>query len=249
MSEDNVDYRSRFYKSYISTHFGHLRDFSPEALERQRRTFRHYYGCLLPPDRNARILEVGCGYGAFLYYLRAEGYRNVEGVDISPEQVEAARCLRIPNVTCADAVEFLNRRPETYLCVVAIDFLEHFLKQEILGLLDAIYKSLKPGGRFILQSPNADGPFAGRLRYWDFTHEFALTGTSARQILETADFGEVYIFGTDPFVHNLPSLVRVLSWKVIKTLLWVYLVAETGTIRGHLLTQNLIVLAQKPKLA
>lgn len=241
-----MDYRTRLYSSYISTLFGHIRNLSPAALERQRRVFHHYFGRLLPQDRDAHILEVGCGYGVFLYYLHAVGYREVEGVDISPEQVETARRLGIPNVVCADAVEFLKKHPEAYDCIVAIDFLEHFPKQEVITVLEALFTSLKPRGKLIIQTPNADGPFAGRFRYCDFTHEFALTATSARQILEAVGFRDVCIFGTDPLVHGFPSLIRVLVWKVIKALLWVYLVAETGATRGHILTQNLIALARKP---
>ncbi len=240
-----MDHRSRLYERYSTTHFAHIRDLSVSALERQRRTFRHYFGELLPGDRDARILEVGCGYGAFIYFLQAEAYRNAEGVDISQEQVQEAHRLGVSNVVCADAREFLGGRPDRYECVVAIDFLEHFPKQEVLGVLEAIHKSLKSGGTLVIQSPNGDGPFAGRYRYWDFTHEFALTATSARQILVAAGFSDVRIHGTDPFVHGIPSLFRVLVWKVLRALLWVYLVAETGATRGHVLTHNLIAVARK----
>lgn len=241
-----MDYRSRLYETYLRTHFRHIRDLSPAAVERQRQTFRHYFGSLLLQDRDARILEVGCGYGLFLDYLRSEGYRNIEGVDISPEQVDAASRLGVSNVTCSDVVSFLKQRSEAYDCVVAIDFIEHFPKQEALEVLDSIYTRLKPGGRLILQTVNAGGPFTGRHRYSDFTHEFSLTATSVNQILEAVSFSDVRVYGMDPFVHGLPSLIRVMVWKVIKAFLWIYLVAETGVLRGHILTQNLIASARKP---
>jgi len=245
MHEGKKDYRTRLYDVYVSTHFRHIRDISLTALEKQARTFRHYYGPLLPRDKNARILDVGCGYGAFLYFLKTEGYRNIEGVDISQEQIDTAKKLGLDNVVCEDALSFLQARPETYDCIVAIDFLEHFSKEEVLDILHAIFQALKPGGRLIIQTPNADGPFAGRYRYCDFTHEFALTATSARQILEAVGFRKVQIFAVEPFVHSVPSLFRVLIWKVIKLLLCLYLAAETGVIRGHILTQNLIAVAYK----
>lgn len=243
-----TDYHSRLYNTYVSTYFGHIRDLSSAALERQCGLFRQYFGRLLPQDRDARILEVGCGYGAFLSYLQAEGYRNVEGVDISPEQAEAARRLGLSNVVCADAIAFLQEHPETYDCVVAIDFIDHIPKGQVLDVLKAIYSGLRPAGVLILQAVNAGGPFAGRLRYADFTHEFALTPVSARQVPEAVGFGDVRIFGTDPFIHSFPSLVRVLVWKVIRAVLWVYLAVETGVTRGHIFTQNLIAVARKPTL-
>lgn len=122
----------------------------------------------------------------------------------------------------------------------------HLPKGQVLDVLEAIYSGLRPAGVLILQAVNAGTPFAGRLYYADFTHEFALTPVSARQVPKTAGFGNVRIFGTDPFIHNFPSLVRVLVWKAIKAVLWVYLVAETGVTSGHIFTQNLIAVARKP---
>lgn len=214
-------------------------------MERQRAPFRHYFGALLPTDQNARLLDVGCGYGAFLYYLQKEGYNNAEGVDISPEQIEAARRLGVSNVMCSDVVAFLQGRTEAYDCITAIDFVDHVPKEQILPLLKAIHNALRPGGSFLMQAVNGGSPFAARLRYADFTHEFALTALSARQILEAAGFTSVQTFGTDPYVHGLRSLVRVMIWKALTALLGVYLAAETGVLRGHILTQNLISTAVK----
>ena len=234
-----MDFKIRFYDTYEN-------DLSPRDLEDYRITYKHYYGNLLPSDLNSRILEIGCGQGAFLYYLASESYENIEGIDISPEQIKKAKKSGFKNVICGDALNFLTERHEAYDCVVAIDLIDHFPKQQAFELLKAIYHSLRPGGRVVMKALNADGPFAARLRYGDFTHEFALTGSSAQQIMRAAGFTEISISGTDPFVHSLPSLVRVIVWKLIKTLLWVYLVAETGVVQGHILTKNLIALGFKP---
>jgi len=241
-----MGYRDRLFDKYADTHFKHIREFSADALKRQLRTYRHYFGKLLPNELGAHILEIGCGYGIFLQFLRAEGYQNIEGVDICPQQVDAARQLGIANIVCRDATDFLLEKPESYDCVIAIDFLDHLLKNQIIDLLEAIYRGLRPGGKVIIQATNADGPFAGRLRYGDFTHEFALTGTSASQLLRATGFGEIRIFGTDPYIHGFLSLIRVVAWRAIKALFWVFVVAETGVTRGYIFTQNLIAVAQKP---
>ena len=36
-------------------------------------------------------------------------------------------------------------------------------------------RALKPGGRWILHTANAESPFYGRVRYGDITHEQAFT--------------------------------------------------------------------------
>jgi len=53
-------------------------------------------------DRSARILDLGCGHGAFIYFLREAGYTDVVGVDKSPEQVAEAKRLGIDGVHEAD---------------------------------------------------------------------------------------------------------------------------------------------------
>src|SRR5262249_16540690 len=103
-----MDYRQRLFQHYVTTHFAALREISIDACERHRTTFRAYFQHLLPEDKGAKILDIGCGYGPFLYFLQKEGYRNICGVDISPEQVEAARQLGIDNVYCDDLIPFLH---------------------------------------------------------------------------------------------------------------------------------------------
>jgi len=39
----------------------------------------------LPIDKKARILDIGCGLGSFMIFLKNEGYENVYGIDISDE--------------------------------------------------------------------------------------------------------------------------------------------------------------------
>jgi 2-polyprenyl-3-methyl-5-hydroxy-6-metoxy-1,4-benzoquinol methylase len=243
------DYHARIYGLYVSTEMQHLRDLSTAGLEKSLGEWRHYFGGLLPKDKSAPILEVGCGHGSFLYFLKAMGYRNVEGVDASPEQVATARSLGLDNVTCGDVMNIIQERPAHYDCVVGIDFLEHFLKQDVFDLLDGLYQSLRPGGRLVLRTPNGGAPFGALQRYWDFTHEFALTSNSARQLLEVVGFTGVRVMEAGPFVHGVRSFLRVLLWKAIKLGLISYLTAETGNMHGHILTQNLIVAASKPAYA
>lgn len=243
------DHRARLFDTYISTHFGEIRDISIHALERQRVFFRAYFGRLLPGSRDANILDIGCGFGSFLYFLQKEGYRNAHGVDISPEQVEAARSLGIANVHCEDLITFVENREEEFDGITALDVVEHFPKEEVLPLLDSVNQALKPGGVFIMQSPNASGPFGSAHRYSDFSHEIVFTKESVTQVLRVAGFTGVEVHPTGPVVHGLSSAGRWVLWRAIRLLLQAYLLVETGTWRGHILTQDLIAVARKPNRA
>lgn len=244
--QTEVDYRTYLYDAYVTTHFGMLREISVAAVDRHRRVFHHYFGQLLPPNRDARILEIGCGFGPFLYYLEKAGYAAAEGVDISPEQVSSARQLGLSNVICGDAIAYLEQSQVQYDCIVGLDLIEHFTKGDAIRLLRLVWRRLRPGGRVILQTPNAYGPFAGRFRYHDLTHEFSLTPQSARQLLRATGFGDISVIGAEPYVHGIRSLSRVIVWSIIKVLLWGYMVAETGILRGHNFAQNIILVAFRP---
>ncbi|MCL6594773.1 MAG: class I SAM-dependent methyltransferase [Firmicutes bacterium] len=236
----------RLYQRYLSTHFGAIHDISRAGLERERRVWRDYFRTLLPADRNARVLDLGCGYGSFLTFLAEEGYTNARGVDRCAEQVEAARRLGLANVMHGEAREALAGCSPVYDCITAIDLFEHLEKDELLDLLDAIWQALRPGGRLILRVPNAEGPLGTRILYSDFTHTLAFTPSSLRQVLTAAGFKSIELHPEGPRVHGLFSAARWLAWQAIRTLLELYLAVETGQWGGHLWTQNLIAVAQKP---
>ena len=50
----------------------------------------------LPKDINSSCLDVPCGYGNFLYFLRSKGYKNVIGYDFDEAQIKLAQLLALP---------------------------------------------------------------------------------------------------------------------------------------------------------
>ena len=102
-----TDYRSRIYQRYASAwsqplapeSVAGLRPYAP-AL---RKVIRQYF----PEHRDARILDLGCGHGAFIYFIREAGYANVVGVDHSSEQIAEARRLGIKGVSQGGVIETL----------------------------------------------------------------------------------------------------------------------------------------------
>lgn len=240
-----MDYRKKLYSNYISTHTSHL--YGEVSLNRIRKQFpiwRKYFAKFLPQDKEAKILDLGCGQGGFVYWLQTLGYKNTWGIDISDQQIEVAKSLGIENIKQADLKKFLPGKRETYNLIFARDVLEHFRKEEILGILNLVYNSLSGGGKFVMQSPNAEGLFWGRYRYADFTHEVAFTRTSLSQILRAAGFKEIEFYPTGPVPHGLKSLIRYLLWKIIEAKIKLYLLIETGNGKG-IFTQNLIAVAEK----
>jgi len=240
-----MDWRQRIYKNYVSNHISFV--CSKQVIQDLRNQFpvwRSYYGKFLPKDKEAVILDVARGNGGFVYWLKELGYKNATGIDISPEQIEEARSLKIKDVELADLRIFLKNKTAYYDCLIARDIIEHFDKEEVLDILDIFYKSLKPNSVLIIQTPNAESPFGSRYRYYDLTHGLSFTTSSLNQALKTAGFKEMTFYPMGPVVHGLKSLIRYILWKIIVLIIKFYLVVETGSSKG-IFTQNLIAVAKK----
>jgi 2-polyprenyl-3-methyl-5-hydroxy-6-metoxy-1,4-benzoquinol methylase len=237
------EYQRRLYDSYVSTHVGATRLPTEASMDRSSTYFRQNFARHLPKDRSASLLDAGCGYGSLVRFLNDEGYVNVIGVDVSREQTGLAYKLGTENVVCADMTDYLNKHCAAFDGIFLVDVLEHLHKDQVLETLDAVAAALKPGGRLVIQTANGDGPFTGRYRYGDFTHELAFTARSIGQVLRATGFNAVAVYPVDPAVHGLKSAIRWLAWRAIRVLLTGYLMAESGVTRGHILSQNLIAVA------
>ena len=109
------------------------------------------------------VLDVGCGRGLMLSYLRELGYEP-HGVEFSETAAWHARnTLKLP-VTTEDFVEAPHER-ERYNCVIFWHSLEHFSNP--VGAIRRAYEALKPGGLLVVAVPNY-GSWQARVfgRYW-----------------------------------------------------------------------------------
>lgn len=240
-----MDYRKHFYKKYVSTHVREM--YGERSLEKINQEFpvwEKFFGRFLPKDKDARILDLGCGDGGLVYWLRLRGFVNVEGVDVGEEQIKGAKQLGISGVMLGDALSFLREKKNLYVTIVARDFLEHFTKEEIVELMPAVFESLRDGGVFIVQTINAENLLGSRLRHADFTHETVFTQDSIRQLLRVFGFSDVEVYPMRPVVKGLASLFRYCLWKLIECGFHAYLIIATGYYKG-IFTQDILCVAKK----
>lgn len=228
------------YDAYATVHAGRI---NRQAAEYG---FAKDFGPLLPtPDKQGlRVVDLGCGQGALVQWLQQSGFPDTLGIDVSAEQVALATGSGVRGIVCGDFRELLS--PATMDVIVATDFLEHFDKYEGLELLDDCFDTLRPGGMIILRVPNAVSPFSGNFRHGDLTHESWYTKSSVAQILTAAHFVDIEVRPCEPVIHGVKSLARSIIWKFGSALMRLLLAAETGVARGHIVTQNFVVSAQKP---
>jgi 2-polyprenyl-3-methyl-5-hydroxy-6-metoxy-1,4-benzoquinol methylase len=230
--------RERLYGTYASQHAG-CGDGEAAGL-----IYRRDIRPALPSPAAGPVLDIGCGQGQLVKLMLADGY-EAAGIDVSPEQVALARAAGLDQIQQGDYRALLEARAGQLAAVTATDVLEHLTKAEVLDAFDRVANALVPGGVFVARVPNAASPFGGRIRYGDFTHESSHTARSVRQVAATAGFAEVAVRPCPPVAHGLLSAARVVVWKSVSASCKIALAAETGTFRGHVVTQNLTFAACK----
>lgn len=198
----------------------------------------------LPAMKTVRILDMGCGQGDLVSLIRHRGWSDVTGVDISQEQVATARRLGVSGVLHADLHQYALDHKSEYDVVLAVDFVEHFDRADALDVFKALRGMLNSGGRLIMQMPNGASPFSGRIFWSDVTHGMQYTDRSLAQICKAAGFRSVTVFPQRPAIHGLTSFIRAMIWRGIESCIWLATATETSRVRGHVLTQNLVAVAQ-----
>jgi ubiquinone/menaquinone biosynthesis C-methylase UbiE len=133
------------------------------------------------PLEGRRILDIGCGLGAYVRKFR-EFSDRVTGIDVDRKRlVEGSRTT--PGLMLA-AGEQLPFRDDSFDVIVLNEVIEHVRSDA--GTLRESYRVLAPGGRIIIYAPNRLYPFE--------THGVYL--------------GDRYVFGNIPFVNWLPDPLR-----------------------------------------
>ena len=244
MEKDEV--RKLLYDRYVLTSIRPLVPVNLEGLDSRKYYFDRIIKEHFPPNKNISILEIGCGHGAFIHFIKKAGYANVIGFDNSPDQVSESKRLGITGVFQRDAIEGLRCiNTESIDLVVAIDVLEHLRKDELFLLANEACRVLRRGGKWIIHTPNGESPFFGRVLYGDLTHETAFTRNSITQLLKSSGFNTVSVYEDSPVIHGLKSAIRFLLWKISRTFLRIYIDVESGESDLCLFSQNIFSVAKK----
>lgn len=235
-----MNYKVQLYKNYRSTHNDLLHgELTLAKIESRFPVHDFYYRSFLPLDKGAKILEVGCGDGNFVYYLQKRGYLNAFGIDLSEEQIILGKKLGISNLELAELKAYLTGRENQYDCIFAKDVIEHLTRQEAFDALQLISNALKPAGTFLMQVPNGQGLFFTSIFYGDYTHEMPYTFQTVRQLFLNTGFSKAECFPVNPYPGSWKGKIRSALWKlkVAQTRFWK--MVETGNPSG-IFTSNLI---------
>jgi SAM-dependent methyltransferase len=174
----------------------------------------------LLPENTERILELGCGSGATIKWLR--GVRNVQFAAAIELNTQAAALAR-NSIDQVVSVDFENHpvdfEPKSFDLILALDVLEHLT--DPWDAVARLHAFLKPGGSLIASIPNV-GHYevlvpllGGKFEYTvdgilDRTHLRFFTEPSAAALMESSG---LQVSQTD-YVYKVPT--KRLRWYFIK---------------------------------
>jgi len=132
-----------------------------------------------------RLLDVGCGRGAFVELAASRGY-EARGVDVQARSIDAAR-MRVPRASF-DVLDVERESPTgTFDIVTAFEVVEHL--EHPVHVVTRLAGCLSPGGKLVISLPSIErGPFFTRLSVIDFPphHLTMWTRRAAIRLLEAA---------------------------------------------------------------
>lgn len=243
--EQEKDVKKILYDKYVSSGQAKGVDDERDAFIGRSFYIKKVIKDHFPQDKHIRIGDLACGPGIYLYFLKKYGYTNVEGVDISKEQINIAHKLGVSEAKEREISKYLDSKDDAYFSLLLlIDILEHFEIEDGYKLLCKVFDKLEKGGKCILHVPNAEGIFGTRVLYGDLTHEMAFTQSSIRQLLKTVGFSKIEVYEDKPVVHGLTSFCRRILWDLLTLPHRLLLASESGTFNTYL-SQNILVVAHK----
>jgi 2-polyprenyl-3-methyl-5-hydroxy-6-metoxy-1,4-benzoquinol methylase len=200
------------------------------------------------PKPGSRVLDLGCGLGEFLYLCQQLGCKELVGVNLCEDEINAARHFVNADFHCKHILEYLRSTQRAFDSIYAMNILEHFEKDELLEVLRLVSSRLSPGGVLVSMVPNAISPFGNLTRHWDYTHEWAFTPNNFRQLASITGFDHNIEFREcGPVPYAFISSVRWLLWQIIRLGIKLYLLIEVADTKGGVYTMDMLVRLRSKK--
>lgn len=240
------DFKKNLYDQYISSGQSIVQsDALKEAFKKEGPYIRHVIRKFFPKDESLKIIDLGCGKGAFVYFLQQSSYQDVKGYDISREQIDYAKRIGLTNIFKGDIVTVAGSLESTSVDIIILfDIIEHLSNEILYPFLKEVHRILKPGGKVFVHVPNGHGIFGNAIRYGDLTHETAFTPGSLRQLFKSTGFRRITCREDKPLLYSPGSVIRRGIWEATTFYFRLINLAESGRWEV-ILSRNLLAIVEK----
>ncbi len=190
------------------------------------------------------ILEVGPGRGELMELMRGRGFVNLSAHECCAAFAQDLRAKGHRVDSRQSALAYLQEQgANSFQAILLIDVLEHMSVPEALDLLRACYDVLCPGGRLVLQVPNASGLFGLTTFTADPTHLSLWNELRLRSALESRGFVKVRVFPM-ALPLSLSNRLREVARHVVFGFVR-FLTRVCGATPVQVLTHNVICVGEK----
>lgn len=207
------------HKDFYSACAGDRTYVQPIPKRKHHRQFDAQFWNASDCRKDMSFLEIGCGTGLFLAYLREKGAEDFIGIDQEERVLEYMPPGLAEHAITATIDDYLESKPEkTFHRIAMFDVFEHFPTQEGVALLERLRSLLAPDGKIVIRVPNLSSPWGLRHHFGDLTHRAAYTPDSIRQAAIAAGYDMV----TQAPVTYGGAFKRVLRVLVEKITGWLF---------------------------
>lgn len=170
----------------------------------------------LPPQ--ARVLEIGCGWGGFAEMATRDAQAHVTGLTLSTEQLHFAReRLQRAGLHARSDLQIQDYRDAhgDYDAIASIEMFEAVGEEYWPGYFDCLQRNLKPGGRACIQSITiADELFERYRKGTDFIQQYIFPGGMLPSIGKFHQLAEQHgLQVIDTFTFGLDYARTLLEWR------------------------------------
>jgi len=210
-----ADHKTQAYKdirdrSAINLGAKHVRQFDQEFLT---------FACA---DPTMSVLDVGCGAGLFLQYLKHRGFRDVVAVDYDEHMRAALAGVEQAGFTIetteAEAYVDKVQGRRRFDRIVLFDILEHMELDQCVSILRKLHGILDAGGKILIRVPNVSSPWGLRMQFDTFDHVTPFSPGRLHEIAVLAGYRVTALVGQNTGKRRKVFFQQCLHWTLARLL-------------------------------
>lgn len=237
------------FNEHLIEQYAHLQATTKSAAARQA-TITRLQRLISPhlPNQRQAALDLGAGQGELVEALQCSGFAAVNGVELSPSQLEQALRHGCRSLHHGDGEQMLQSlEPASLDLVSCFDVLEHLSLEQCARWFDQISRVLRPGGRLIAQVPNGLSPFHGQVYWGDLTHRWCPVPENLQTLCRSSGLHWLGAYDNIGASASIKGRLRRLSWWAVRSVLATASTLETGcNAFAQPWSRSFVFVAQRP---